>query len=270
MTSRLMSPVDVAWYRMDRPNNPAVVTGLVRLGGPIDRETVTTVFEERLLPFERFRCRVVERGWPWALPYWEEIPDFDVRDHIHGRTLPESGGRADLLALVGDLASEPLDPDRPLWTAFVIDEGRGGSSLVLRFHHCMADGTGAVALARHLLDPMGAAAQPGMDEAVPSTLPSASSLVDRASETIAAVLRSGADRLLHPLDTLQHLPRLGSALGTAAADVLQFRDPSSPFQGTLTGRRRLAYAGPVYVYQRQSMPTVTAPRVRGSGAACGD
>ena len=244
MSSRPLSPIDAAWYRMDRPYNPAVITGLLRLDGPVDRDTVLRIFEKRLLPFERFRYRVVERGWPWALPYWEPDPHFDLRAHVHERGLSESGRDA-LLTLVGDLASEPLVPDRPPWNAFVVDEGGMGTSLVVRFHHCMADGTGTIALADHLLDPTGTDAPAGASEPRPSTLPPSASVAGRATRALGTGLRSGLEHLGSPLESLRQCPSLAEALGTAVKDVLQPPDPPSPLRGALTGRQRLAYTEPL-------------------------
>lgn len=249
---RLMAPVDASWYRMDRPNNPAVVTGLLLLDGPVDGDTVRTVFAERLLPFERFRFRVVERGWVWSLPTWEADPHFDLDRHLQTRALPPSATKEDLLDVVGTLASKPLHPNRPLWDATVIDWGPQRGALVIRFHHCMADGTGAVALAKQLLDPLPGVPNHRPVDALPSTLPSTSSVLERATDAAIEGVKAGVRRLVHPLDTLSQMPRLVNALITATEDVLQWGDPASPLRADLTGTQRLGYTDPV------PLPTVKA------------
>ena len=47
---------------------------------------------------------------------------------------------ADLKKFVGELASQPLDESKPLWQMQLIDNYAGGQALVVRIHHCIADG----------------------------------------------------------------------------------------------------------------------------------
>ncbi|MCP4249841.1 MAG: enoyl-CoA hydratase, partial [bacterium] len=39
-----------------------------------------------------------------------------------------------------DLANQELSPDRPLWAMHLIEGSEGGSAIVSRLHHCIADG----------------------------------------------------------------------------------------------------------------------------------
>ena len=50
--------------------------------------------------------------------------------------------------MVSTLMSTPQDPTKPLWQFQYIENYRGGSAVVARIHHCIADG---VALIRVLL-----------------------------------------------------------------------------------------------------------------------
>ena len=60
---------------------------------------------------------------------------------------------AALIRLVNDLASMPLDHSLPLWQAYVVDDVEGGSALITRCHHCMADGTAMMTVTQRLFDP---------------------------------------------------------------------------------------------------------------------
>ena len=53
---------------------------------------------------------------------------------------------------LSDVVSTPLDRSRPLWQVYVVDGVDGGSALVMRFHHCIGDGTAMMALAQELYD----------------------------------------------------------------------------------------------------------------------
>jgi hypothetical protein len=41
----------------------------------------------------------------------------------------------------------------PLWQTWVVDDVEGGSALIMRCHHCIADGTAMMILIQKLYDP---------------------------------------------------------------------------------------------------------------------
>ncbi len=144
-----MSPIDAAWLRMDRPTNLAIITSLLWSARPIDWETVEERLREQLVGrFPRFRQCVVEPRIPIGTPRWEEDPRFELSRHVHRHALPAPGDQAALEEFVGELQSRPLDRDRPLWSAHLIDGFGGGAAIVWRIHHCIVDG---ISLARVLL-----------------------------------------------------------------------------------------------------------------------
>lgn len=131
-----VSPVDTAWLRMDTPGNLMMIVGVMVLGPGFSYERVRQVVRRRLLSFRRFRCRVVTD--PLG-SWWEEInPDLD--QHLVRVGLPGDGGKAELEKFVGQLASQSLDHSRPLWQFHFIENYAGGTALVSRIHHCIADG----------------------------------------------------------------------------------------------------------------------------------
>lgn len=145
MAREPMSHGDAAWLRMDSPTNLMVINSVLWFDDPIAAEAVRTVLEEKLVGrFRRFRQRVVAEHGTW----WEDVPDFDVSDHIHRVVLPAPGGRGELEALVAAYLTVPLDRARPLWDLYVVDDYLGGTALYFRMHHCIADG---IALTRVLL-----------------------------------------------------------------------------------------------------------------------
>lgn len=148
-----MSHVDAAWRRMDSATNPMVITSVLLFEGGVPFAQVEQLLRERLLPHPRFTQRVVESHIPLAAPHWERDPHFDLRAHLHHVRLPAPADRAQLEELVGDLMSTPLDPDRPLWQAHVVDDAPGGkTALVVRLHHCIGDGVTLVKLLLSLCD----------------------------------------------------------------------------------------------------------------------
>lgn len=100
-----MSPVDTTWLRMDRPNNPMVIVGVIKLTGPVDPSELAALLAERLLAYRRFRQKAVPRaGGMW----WVDDDHFEIGRHIHHVRLPGAGGDAELEQFVGELADELL------------------------------------------------------------------------------------------------------------------------------------------------------------------
>ena len=139
-----LSPVDAAWFRMDTPTNMAMITGVMMFSEPLDVWRLKQVVEYRLLQHDRFRQRVHQPLLGVRRPSWEIDPHFDLNAHIRHIALPAPGDVSALQALVGDLMGTPLDPTKPLWQLHVVDNFNGGSALVCRLHHCIADGLALV------------------------------------------------------------------------------------------------------------------------------
>jgi diacylglycerol O-acyltransferase len=149
-----MSGVDTAWLRMDRPTNPMVIVGVMILGERLDYRRLRQALERGFLGFDRFRQRPVHDGASW---YWETDPDFDLQRHLHRAALPAPGGKRELVEFVSDLASTALAPQQPLWQFHLVERYREGAALVVRIHHCYADG---MALIRVLLSMTDAGPRP--------------------------------------------------------------------------------------------------------------
>ena len=132
-----MSAVDTAWLRMDSDKNLMMIVGVYEFDGKLDFARLRDLLRERLVTHRRFRSRVVRDATGY---YWQEVDDFDLNDHLLRTKLPGRGTVADLKKFVGELASQPLDESKPLWQMQLIDNYAGGQALVVRIHHCIADG----------------------------------------------------------------------------------------------------------------------------------
>ncbi len=141
MARERMTGVDTAWLRMDSPANLMMINAVEVFDTPIPYDTLAGRLRERLLPFERFRQKVVEDATGY---WWVDDDDFDLANHLVRDRLPAPGGDRELQALVGRLASEPLDPERPLWEFRLVSNYKGTNALVVRIHHCIADGIALV------------------------------------------------------------------------------------------------------------------------------
>ncbi|HJV63975.1 MAG TPA: wax ester/triacylglycerol synthase family O-acyltransferase [Albitalea sp.] len=147
-----MSRVDTAWLRMDNEVNLMMIVGVWLLQPAITVEALAERISDKLLKYERFKQKVVED----AVGYnWVHDEDFDLSHHIVRHKLARRRGqseRAALQELVGELATTPLAPARPLWQFHLIEHYEGGSALVARIHHCIADGIALIAVMMSITD----------------------------------------------------------------------------------------------------------------------
>jgi diacylglycerol O-acyltransferase len=132
-----MSAVDTAWLRMDSAKNLMMILGVYEFAGKVDFARLRDLLSTRLVTHRRFRSRVVRDATGC---YWQEVEDFDLSDHLVRTKLPRRGTVSDLKKFVGELASRPLDESKPLWQMQLVDNYAGGQALVVRIHHCIADG----------------------------------------------------------------------------------------------------------------------------------
>ncbi len=139
--STRFSSADAAWLHMDRPTNLRVINCVLLFDEPVDWERVREVTQRRMVDrYPRFRQRAIESRLPIRPPKWEDDPDFALEHHMHHRALPALGDRAALQELVSDLMMMPLDRNRPLWHMYIVDGFGEGAAMIVRMHHCIADG----------------------------------------------------------------------------------------------------------------------------------
>ena len=194
-----MPNADVAWLHMDRPTNLMVINSVMLFDSRLDAGRLREVIAERLIaPYPRFRGLVKESRLPLRGPSFETDPNFDLDRHLHHRGLPDPGDERALRELMSDLIATPLDHGKPLWDIYVLDRPGGGQALLVRMHHCIADG---IALAQVML---------GLTDTRPGRTPARAG---PASARVKPAVLAGA------LEAATAVPRaaLGSAAGVALA-----------------------------------------------------
>ena len=255
MAGKKLSFVDHAWWRMDDPSNRMIITGLMTFSQPLDYERLKAVVSYHLLRFDRFRQRVKASRLPLTLPDWDFDPEFNLENHIQRVSLPEPAGQAQLLEFVSNQMSAGLDPQRPLWKFFLIEKyNGGGSALVGRLHHAIADG---IALVQVILSMTDSDPQVSLPDAEPPAslerrrawmddqLQRARVRMQRSIDNSQMWLNEGARMLTEPGVARQYL-RQGRKLATATAKLaLRWPDPRTVFKGPLSPEKRAALARPI-------------------------
>ncbi len=289
---------DAAWLHMDRPTNLMVINSVMLFDERVDETRLREVIRTRLVErYPRFRERIVESRAPLGGPSFESDPHFDLTRHMHRRGLPgparpagtrrasrdgrragtdrrEAGARrareaqadqAALRELVGDLIATPLDRAKPLWDMYLIDLPHGGQALVVRMHHCIADG---IALARVMLSltdgaPSGdgfAQPAPAPDQVtsrgtlgralgavfapVGATTKLARSALGAGGRVAGGLAHEGIELVSHPIGRERELIDQASADAQALAKLLfSPADAQTGLRGELGVTRSVAWTG---------------------------
>jgi WS/DGAT/MGAT family acyltransferase len=257
-----MSAVDTAWLRMDRPTNLMMIVGVMVFAERMDfmrlRDTVSARLVDR---YRRFRqCAVQEVGGA----FWEDDPDFDLDAHLRRRALPKGSGKVALQALASELAVQPLNPGKPLWRFDLIEDYEGGSAMVVRIHHSIADGIALVGVVLSLTDqspdapppePPRAADDDEFDIDAPSH-----GLLETLAETLGSAVHAGSDlgreamTLAQDPDRLQTYGQYGIGLLAELAKLLAM-PPDSPtsLKGHTGTVKRVAWAEPMPLYEVKAL-----------------
>lgn len=238
-----LSGPDNAWRRMGDRTNLMEITGVVMFDEPVDYDDLVAKFEERLLPFRRFRQRVVGRDFG-RRPRWQADPHFDVESHVHHVALPEPRDTETFQDLVGTLMSRPIDPTKPLWQAHLVEGAGEGNALVMRIHHSVGDGFALLYVLLGLADdpdqidlPVGTMPDPP-DHARDAAGDDADATDERASESADG---AGSTSLGDVVS------RGSNLLRTAYRSLTLPAEPDTPLVGDLGVQKRVAWTDEVPV-----------------------
>jgi WS/DGAT/MGAT family acyltransferase len=147
-----MSKVDTAWLRMDSASNLMMIVGVWVIKPGIRYEDLAERLQDRLLRYPRFVQCAIEDA---AGATWVRDPDFSMANHLVREKLPRAAAKDQQRVLQDRLAAlcmEPLDRSRPLWQFHLVERYKGGSALMVRIHHCIADGIALIAVTNSLMD----------------------------------------------------------------------------------------------------------------------
>jgi diacylglycerol O-acyltransferase len=205
-----LSRADSARWHMSTPENPMVIGALLHFDQRLALEALEELVRSKLLAHRRFRQHVVEAAHRVGRPIWEEDSAFDPRAHVRKLDSPHPADAAALVGFVNEAMTAPLARDRSPWTFDLVDLASGGSALLVRIHHCMADGQALVALLGELAD-----------EATPAA--------ESTSRRQPSPSRLDRRRLLEQLTGLYRFLTLSD-------------DPESPLRRSPSGEKRVAWS----------------------------
>lgn len=263
MKKEAMSNVDAAWRHMEDPTNLMMVSGVMHFKDPISLEGLKTVLEKSLLPYDRFRQKVVDSPL-LKKPFWEEDPDFSLDRHISVETLADPGDSLTFQERACELLSEGLDFSRPLWHVHLIDNVEGGNAIFIRIHHCIADG---IALVSVLLSMTGETAEDSLTlsepggKRRPKPLSTIGHLFRQAGKVSGALWQGGKDTLVQPGKILEWAKQGTVGAKTFARLIARPNDPETCLKGPLNVPKKVAWSKPLSLEDVKAVRKVTGTTV---------
>lgn len=237
-----------AWFLdIESATVPMHVSGLLLLdpstaGTDWSPESLRRNVGAKLAAIPALRQVLVEVPLGIDHPTWRPTAP-EVDDHVRLRTL--TGNRSGRVAAVmGGFATTPLDRGRPLWEALVIDgldDGRVG--FALKVHHAIADGVTGLDLLTRILD---LTPEPAPPPEVEEVDPDAT-VAPSPAATLAAAIAHRAATPFRPVRAAVGLGAAGARLVARSAregngqTAHPLGAPRTPFNGTLTSRRAVAF-----------------------------
>lgn len=220
MATEHLSPLDLAFWRIESAAHPMHLGALAvfeaagqdapgpdRAAAPADPAVrAAALLTARCSAVPGLRRRIHDVLLPVGAAAWSSDADFDPARHVFLVRTPDPEAAA------GPLMARPLDRGRPPWEAHVLAGPDPRSFAVLfKFHHALADGLGALALAAMLFDegpPLRGPARPA---------PAARPAAGPALRSLPGMLAARVQDVGQALEIGASVARAGLPLGVPAA-----------------------------------------------------
>ena len=148
-----LSSQDAAFVYGESYHGPLHVGCITYFEGPIDCDEFVAHMEARIHLLPRYRQRLAFVPLNLAHATWEEDPEFDVRNHVYGHSLPAGTGEDQFLKAAMEVFAPILNRGRPLWETHLFRGVEGDrTAIVWKMHHCLVDGVSGMELLSASLD----------------------------------------------------------------------------------------------------------------------
>ena len=124
------------------------------LAGPMpDFDSLAVGLAERILSVPRFRQVLRTQPLDLGAPRWVDDTNLDISHHVRRAALPRPGDDTALFRWVAEVMERRLDRDRPLWECWIVDGlPHNRWAILMKVHHCIADGIAATHMLARLCD----------------------------------------------------------------------------------------------------------------------
>lgn len=199
------------------PSAPAYIAGvlLVEAGPLLDADgqlrlaEIQRRIERRLAHLPQLRRRALFPGLLQGRPVWVDAAGFAIERHVRHSVVDAPGGEAEILAAAGRILRVHLDRSYPPWELWFLTGLSGDRvAVLLKLHHAIADGLGAVQIMTTLFDLAPDVPDPPPSLWTPAPPPSRRALLADNLAIKATTLTRAVAALRHP----QRLAALASDL----------------------------------------------------------
>ncbi|TQC42260.1 wax ester/triacylglycerol synthase family O-acyltransferase [Rhodococcus sp. WS4] len=229
-----MSPTEAMFVLFESPSHPMHVATLTLFDPPTGTAPgahaadMVGNLRAHTEAAELFRKRPFHplHGYPW----WRLENHIDLGYHVRHTAVPGDGEMADLLSLVSQMHSMPLDPQHPMWEMHVIEGLTDGRTAVYtKFHLSLTDGASGMRLLHRTLS-----VDPDLRDC---PAPWSPSIAAAPPHTSVGMLRSGLNITGELISAVPTLVRAGYHGLTEEHLTLPLQSPPTIFNAP-TGRAR--------------------------------
>lgn len=244
-----LSGLDASFLYLETPDQlmhvcAALVLDPGTVPGGYDFASFKAELGRRISGVPTFRRKLRQIPWEIDHPVWVDDAEFDLDRHIRQVALPAPGGRAELTALVAELAETPLSRRHPLWEMAVIEGLADGRIAVFtKMHHATVDGISGASLISHLcsLEPDAASIAALEGLALPP-LPAAPGDLSLLRRGVSHALARPWRLMQMARPTVEVVSRTVRRARAGVAMAAPLTAPRTSFNGTITGHRAVAFA----------------------------
>lgn len=205
-------------------------------------EVFVETFKRRLHRLEPLSYQLVDIPLHLHRPMWRERVELDLGYHLRRVQVPSPGGRRELDAVIGEIASTPLDRNHPLWEIYYA-EGLANHrvAIIAKIHHALADGVASAHLMARAME-WPESADDDQARYVADPFPSTAELLRAAGVDHLAQLRRLPEALTATLGGVTRVRRRASERGRHPDLARNFSPPATFINHKLSSRRTFATA----------------------------
>jgi diacylglycerol O-acyltransferase len=237
----LMSPTDSMFLIPESREQPMHVGNLQLFVPPkgAGPDFLTELYQEALqvtsiaAPFRKRAVRGLGTAGQWS---WEDDEAIDLEHHVRHSALPRPGRIRELLALTSRLHGTPLDRQRPLWEAHLIEGlADGRFAVYTKLHHAVMDGISGARLMERSLSTDAKRRDTPMPFADRPRPPREGGGVD-----LMGLLTGGIKAAVDTVGLLPHLAHVAEQAVRQTGGPLPGSAPRTMLNVPITGSRRFA------------------------------